>query len=822
MLIILSPQYHIMFNRYILILGFSLIVVLLTFSSGYAITCTDSDGGNNDDVFGIVTVVDGEFKRTYQDTCVSGYSNPSYEVVSDYIQEWWCGRDSLVYNETSSCHGGICYKGECKKYYSGSRDKNWYIESYVRGNKPFCIDVDNGINLSKGAGAVSFDGSQLDAGVDACDRTDLDIISDYICSNGKIEEKKFRCSEQFESGFRCSSGACYLDCSDSDNGVDIYTYGQVTAPASSRGDVQNDRCTEEGRLIETSCFATEANKLLSQINVGTCQEFGAPEDYYCDSGKCVKNESYKPEATCTDSDGLDYYTNGIVNFGTTVFNDFCNGDFVNEYGCSSSGNLFQTDYNCKTENKVCYNGACTDPSRVPENTKPKSEIKSVTLQTDQRVFGPKVRDIRVGEKLPTVGNNRPKNLNQDNGVLSDLDPWECKIEFVSDPQVGSADFSIKNNQNTLFTGKVDCTGNVCTGIIPREAVPRGEEVKCIASVNVKEVESNRVKVAKALFILTQDFYLDESKEIYLENFTRQFDFFLRRTVLQDGEYKIITREKGECPTDMLRQNFIRITPQGFTGLVDCAKKLQEFWNNKYDTVIYLQKYGGGLYGGVSDSSAIGVFDNSANTIAHEMGHRYGRLIDEHSSSDQSELGYQGDNPVCCAYYEDTDTPYYSIIDSRRVLMPAPKIPGGVEEEKIVHKINCNDQDIDGGCVEFGSDCGADKTDHMPFSHNCNDARCCVNKLKVGNNCYPPNINGFGIGYIDSQCAGMPLNGDGSHAILSGSVPPGKKPKPDIDAQYRSIMGAVDSLEIFGFLSANIIYPQIESGLPWPLKAGAAS
>ena len=67
---------------------------------------------------------------------------------------------------------------------------------------------------------------------------------------------------------------------------------------------------------------------------------------------------------------------------------------------------------------------------------------------------------------------------------------------------------------------------------------------------------------------------------------------------------------------------------------------------------------------------------------------------------------------------------------------------------------------------------------------------------------------------DTNCAGMPLDSSGRKVLKEGG------PKLDLDAEYRSMMGAGADLIKNGFSEENLIYP--ETGAIWPLRPGAPS
>ncbi len=794
--------------------------------------CTKSGGpSSNPPTHGIVTVTKGSSTEVFEDSCIVSHWDRTKLPISRYVERWGCRFDNKPSNTTYGCLGELCYNGVCKS------EKDVLGTLREAGNQQFCIEGDSGIDPLIGAPTMSFDGSTLTVKDDICNPKNNDFLNETFCLNNKVTERVFSCSGQYGPSFSCMDGACFKRCTDTDGGFNIYDYGELTHYSYPGGiyHQNNDTCTAEGRLVENSCEVFNSPQDLGEYKnimtdvqkVGSCQELGAPEGYYCDSDICVKNESYT-EILCEDSDGLNPYIKGTVTYGNSKFYDFCYGSILHEYGCYTSKSIFQYDQDCNKENKICYDGACIDPSTRPENKKPQSEIKSITLQTDPRVFGPSLEDPRVGYPWH-VGNMRPADSNPDNGTLSDLDPWSCKITFVDNSNVGSVDFSIKNSQTVLFSSKADCQDNVCEGIVPRQTVKRGEEVSCVVSVDGKETKSNTVKVAKTLFILTQNFGFEHknkwtgtfspqfnkenSNEIYI-NFDQQFDFFLRRTNLQNGDYKLIRRGRGECEhTENKQQDPDDI----YYGFDRCAKDLREFWRDDVDTVIFASPQFAD-FGGINVEYVVAVLTNSIYTFAHEAGHRLGNLPDEYDydqfKGQLEQHGLVGEYSVCCSDYIELDNPYYTITSD--------------------NKVDCN---TIGRCVNESENCLEAETEFIPFLQsdkllktNCVEGnKCCANKVKIGNDCYPSTINPkfeemdshlrSTFFTLKNSCAGSPLKSDGTQAALYKVIEQGKKPKLDLNSKYRSIMGGAGTLIAGGFPEENLVYPQTSVELPWPLKPG---
>jgi hypothetical protein len=430
--------------------------------------------------------------------------------------------------------------------------------------------------------------------------------------------------------------------------------------------------------------------------------------------------------------------------------------------------------------------------RPDDPPKEKPKASEVTLRTDPRVFGPPVSDPKVGGN-GIVGNNRPEDLNPDNNVLSDQDPWQCGIDFDLGPDdqvIGSVGFSLVDDQwNTLFIGTADCNGFFCTGIIPREKVARGKRVACVYKGEEEDKVSNWVDVAKILFVVTEAQKEGYVMPIggYIRNIDSQFNFFLSRTLLGSGEFKIITRNREDC-----RAEFPLI---GFTpfSTSTCLESLGESWNENTDVLIHFQEMDLPSQTLIRDRTIFITRDNNNLHLANRMGNLFG-LADETNQiqykRQTDEYGIvNNDYPPCCSDYYDFGNPYLSTMDDFGVV-----------------QVNC--EQSAGACK---SSCGdAELSVHGSFYNDCTDTNiCCVNKFEYGNNCYPRHIA------PSELCAGMPLDIKGKRSV----APLAPQGQVYLDAEYRSIMGDFESLLDEDFHADKLVYPQVP-GLVWPLRPGS--
>lgn len=130
-------------------------------------------------------------------------------------------------------------------------------------------------------------------------------------------------------------------CIDTDNGIDKYTTGTVTYTRNGRTGVYTDYCSDQRRQEEYYCDAN--NKMRTKRHI-------------CDKD-CVDGACPKTWVTCTDSDGLDYYTAGKACIGNDCTTDICIDldRYVSEAYCINETVKSEKIYKCENG---CSNGVC--------------------------------------------------------------------------------------------------------------------------------------------------------------------------------------------------------------------------------------------------------------------------------------------------------------------------------------------------------------------------------------------------------------------------------------------------------------------------------
>jgi hypothetical protein len=138
--------------------------------------------------------------------------------------------------------------------------------------------------------------------------------------------------------------------------VKVYPYAlsleQISAHYQSEiNKIGNLTCKCSDNTLYNSCSTIKPYFCINGLLTPNCNSCGCPNNQFCNITSQICSN-----ITCTDSDGLDYYTKGAVIFsnGTTT-NDRCNSQiWLTEYQCINNS-FFSEYYICPNG---CSNGAC--------------------------------------------------------------------------------------------------------------------------------------------------------------------------------------------------------------------------------------------------------------------------------------------------------------------------------------------------------------------------------------------------------------------------------------------------------------------------------
>ncbi|MEW5896213.1 MAG: Kazal-type serine protease inhibitor family protein [Nanoarchaeota archaeon] len=212
-----------------------------------------------------------------------------------YVNKCWAKKDKIE----------IAYEGECKQ-------------------PIICRDSDKGINLMTRGTVLKENVIKTDICVSIYN------VQEFFCENNEISSAVNTCPV----GNRCINGACTEECTDSDNGKDLFNLGSTQKGSLSKADA----CSASS-VIEYFCEDNNIRSLVSACTTG----------FSCDEGTCV------PE--CTDSDGgVDYNIVGTTTKGSESKSDTCEGEKIVEYYCLDN-ELKSKTAECNP-NWVCLSGAC--------------------------------------------------------------------------------------------------------------------------------------------------------------------------------------------------------------------------------------------------------------------------------------------------------------------------------------------------------------------------------------------------------------------------------------------------------------------------------
>lgn len=254
-------------------------------------TCTDTDGGKDENEYGIVR----KGGREEYDEC--------HDSVT--VTEYYCEGNDIRSSRMECGSGRACEDGEC-----------------VRVS---CTDTDGG-NRRAVAGTVTYGSGAYS---DQC--IDLFNLREYFCSGSRVANETILCTGYGELCYRnvCSPA----ECEDSDGGLNKDVYGTATIRTENGySSSESDSCVDERSVREKFC---------SDFKISTrTMDCGIEE--VCSSGRCI-------EAACEDSEGgRSYLVPGTITKGALVQKDRCDEldpDRLHEYYCA--GNVVMHEvYEC--------------------------------------------------------------------------------------------------------------------------------------------------------------------------------------------------------------------------------------------------------------------------------------------------------------------------------------------------------------------------------------------------------------------------------------------------------------------------------------------
>lgn len=227
-------------------------------------TCTDSDGGNNIYMYGIVHATINGTNYTYYDDCMSGRQ-----------REWWCNGNTPT-NSMDYCPQGYqCTNGAC--VVNQTNQTNTCTET-DGGDYPL---VPGNITQINQSGTYNYK--------DTCAYTYN--IYEYYCQGTTFAQHSYDC-RLYGPGYACTNdqngrGYCFNNnyCYDSD-GSNIWYYGFVTGLINGTNQTVFDSCIDLNNVREWTC-----NQGVPTSGVYTC--FSGT----CQGGKCMNTTNLPPNVT---------------------------------------------------------------------------------------------------------------------------------------------------------------------------------------------------------------------------------------------------------------------------------------------------------------------------------------------------------------------------------------------------------------------------------------------------------------------------------------------------------------------------------------------
>jgi|GEM_PF-2359356 len=277
--------------------------------------CFDSDGGKVQNEKGEASMG----STTYEDFCAS----------ERQVQEYYC-LSGMVSSKVITCSSGyVCDNGEC-----------------VETN---CVDTEPGQGEFT-SGTVTKNGINY---TDYC--TSSGQIYEFYCDGNDLRSTTVYCPEDYV----CSSGKCVSNlCTDTDNGADKYTVGNVTKAAI----IYTDYCYDSDSVKEYYCSSDE-------VYYDTIE---CPSGYRCDEGKC------KVTSMCDESDdGDDEYEKGTTTYEGS-YTDYCyDSETVLEYFCDGDYSVDHDEIDCSSGYE-CEDGQCVPSDECDETDDGEDEYEKGT------------------------------------------------------------------------------------------------------------------------------------------------------------------------------------------------------------------------------------------------------------------------------------------------------------------------------------------------------------------------------------------------------------------------------------------------------------
>jgi hypothetical protein len=312
-------------------------------------TCTDTDGGKNYYILGMVN-------------STSGSKGSDFCFTNNILEEYFCN-SNLSSNVNYTCPYG-CENGACRfvpiNMTSNMTNTSGATGSYVENNSvvvdPFCNDSDGGKDyFTKGTMR-----SKYSSDVDFCINSIR--LSEYFCNGDFGSGVGYNCPAG------CSNGACIATtnsenstvsdsivktsvCTDSDGGKDYYNSGIVDSIQGSN----SDNCITKNTLLEYFCDGESFSAITYDCLYG------------CESGACSRIVAVEPmnvdrtnEHSC---EGCVF--NGVCYpLGYRKSRSYCseNEKFTLQLG---AGEACVENFECSSN--VCFSSKCASESRTIRN-----------------------------------------------------------------------------------------------------------------------------------------------------------------------------------------------------------------------------------------------------------------------------------------------------------------------------------------------------------------------------------------------------------------------------------------------------------------------
>ena len=291
-----------------------------------AVTCSDSDGGNDQYVGGTITYDGGTGAVRYSDSCNAGYD------YTGTVTEYYCNENNAVVSVDITCTYGCA-----DDFVSCAQNPDDGVTVST------CTDTDAGLNyIQQGTvsgGILEVTGEAYEPGTDSC-RSDGNLV-EFYCSDentASINEDK-TCEELVGAGYACQDGVCVLGTSTDTDGDGVSdTYEREIGTDPNNADTDGDGLSDYIELYGLYPNDPEQSIYTDPIMYDT-------DGDYLNDGEEVLIYYTNPNDRDTDNDGFTDWEE-VTNWDTNPNDETDYPQMMCDEGTDCNAEYGTTGYSC--------------------------------------------------------------------------------------------------------------------------------------------------------------------------------------------------------------------------------------------------------------------------------------------------------------------------------------------------------------------------------------------------------------------------------------------------------------------------------------------